>query len=83
MDLIRKNVQSTKITDEDLQNNLNPIQEAHTQGFFVALGVADAQGTLYTNITGKFPVTSTRGGKYVLIGYDYDSNAILAYALNS
>eukprot|EP00957_Ditylum_brightwellii_P007236 549884-Ditylum_brightwellii.AAC.1 len=27
--------------------------------------------------------TQARSGKYVLIGFDYDSNAILAYALNS
>ena len=32
----------------------------------------------FTDLTGPFPSVSSRGNKYVLIAYDYDSNAILA-----
>jgi hypothetical protein len=35
-------------------------------------------GQIYTDQTGIFPVVSIRGKKYIMILYDYDSNAILA-----
>jgi hypothetical protein len=38
----------------------------------------EATGQIYTNQTGRFPTTSCRGNKYIMILYDYDSNAILA-----
>ena len=40
-------------------------------------------GKIYTDQTGKFPVTSGLGNKYVFILYDHDSNAILAETLKS
>jgi hypothetical protein len=35
-------------------------------------------GKIYTDQTGRFPVVSSKGNKYIMILYDYDSNAILA-----
>jgi hypothetical protein len=35
-------------------------------------------GQIYTDQTGIFPVVSSKGSKYIMILYDYDSNAILA-----
>jgi hypothetical protein len=35
-------------------------------------------GQLYTDQTGRLPVVSNKGNKYIMILYDYDSNAILA-----
>jgi hypothetical protein len=43
----------------------------------------EATGQIYTNQTGRFPTTSSRGNKYVMILYNYDSNAILAKPLKS
>eukprot|EP00957_Ditylum_brightwellii_P038723 2926657-Ditylum_brightwellii.AAC.1 len=60
-----------------------PPQENQTSDMFVALGVIAEKGTLYTNLTGKFPLKSVSGGKYVLIAYDYDSNAILEKVVKS
>ena len=37
----------------------------------------------YSDLTGKFPFTSSQGNQYILIVYDYDSNAILVEALNN
>ena len=37
----------------------------------------------YSDQTGKFPYKSSRGNEYLLIVYDYDSNAILAEPLKS
>jgi hypothetical protein len=43
----------------------------------------EATGQIYTNQTGRFPTTSSGGNKYVMILYDYDSNAILAEPVKS
>ena len=34
-------------------------------------------GTIYTDLTGAFPVTSARGKKLLYIAYSYDANGIL------
>jgi hypothetical protein len=34
-------------------------------------------GQIYTDQTGLFPVVSSKGNKYIMIFYDYDSNAIM------
>jgi hypothetical protein len=44
---------------------------------FVYAATIDA-GQIYTDQTGRFPVVSRKGNKYIMILYDYDSNAILA-----
>jgi hypothetical protein len=35
-------------------------------------------GQIYTDQTGRFPVVSSKCNKYIMILYDYDSNAIMA-----
>ena len=40
-------------------------------------------GKIYTDQTGRFPVTSSKGSKYLMVLYDYDSNAILSEPLKS
>jgi hypothetical protein len=37
----------------------------------------EATGQIYTDQTGRFPTTSSRGNKYVMILYHYDGNASL------
>jgi hypothetical protein len=44
---------------------------------FVYAATIDA-GQIYTDQTGRFPVVSSKGNKYIMMLYDYDSNAILA-----
>jgi hypothetical protein len=43
---------------------------------FVYAATIDA-GQIYTDQTGRFPVVSSKGNKYIMILYDYDSNVIL------
>ena len=38
---------------------------------------------IYTDHTGRFPITFSRGYKYIMIAYDYDSNNILADPIKS
>ena len=40
--------------------------------------LTDTKHTIYTDHTGKFPVTSRRGNKYLMIMCEVDSNAILS-----
>ena len=35
----------------------------------------------YTDLKGKFPQRSSRGNEYILVGYHYDANAILAVTI--
>jgi hypothetical protein len=56
------------MTEPDLDQAIN------TQYIYAA--TIDA-GQIYTDPTGRFPVVSSKGNKYIMILYDYDSNAIL------
>ena len=49
----------------------------------VFLKVTDFSRRIYTDQTGRFPVTSSRGYKYMIIAYDLDSNNILSETLES
>jgi hypothetical protein len=72
----RPNARTTKIkdtkvvvTDPDLDNGIK------TQ--FIYAATIDA-GQINADQTGRFPVVSSKGNKYIMILYDYDSNEILA-----
>jgi hypothetical protein len=57
------------VTETDLDHGIK------TQ--FVYAAAIDA-GQIYTDQTGRFPVVSIKGNKYIMILYDYYINAILA-----
>ena len=40
--------------------------------------IVDLSGKIYTDQTGRFPVISSKGNKYILAAYHYDSNTIYA-----
>ena len=40
-------------------------------------------GTIYTDLTGASPVTSSRGNKLLYIAYSYDANGILREPMKS
>lgn len=44
----------------------------------IYMKIEDQIGKIYTDQTGRFPVTSTCGNKYTLVAYDYNSNTINA-----
>jgi hypothetical protein len=72
----RQNAITTKIKDaEPLDPDTNLDHGIKTQ--YVYAATIDA-GQIYTDQTGRFPVVSRKGNKYIMILYDYDSNAILA-----
>ena len=51
---------------------------------FCFAALADVnEGTIYTDLTGKFPVRSHKGNQYIFLTYVYDDNAILVRPLKS
>ena len=47
------------------------------------LKVTECSRKIYTDQTGRLTITSSRGYKYIMIAYDYDSNNILAEPIKS
>jgi hypothetical protein len=72
----RKNARTTKIKDAKLII-MEPDIDHGIKTQFVYAATIDA-GQIYTDQTGRFPVVSSKGNTYIMILYDYDSNAILA-----
>ena len=78
LDRKRKNIRSTeKVPPDKDVGDTTPVPEPKTNDVFIAFLSADTDGTVYTDLTGKFPITSRAGNKYVLVLYHYDSNAII------
>ena len=47
------------------------------------LKVTECSRKIFTDHTGRFPITSSFGYKCIMIAYDYDSNNILAEPIKS
>ena len=85
----RQNLQSTRVipeTTETLPNTVNTVQDMHptpptpnVKEHRVAYSIISREEmvTAYKDLTGRFPVRSTMGNKYILVGYHYDANCIL------
>jgi hypothetical protein len=72
----RQNARTTKIKSAQLLDSEND-QDNGIKTQFVYAAIIDA-GQIYTDQTGIFPIVSSKGNKYIMILYDYDSNALLA-----
>jgi hypothetical protein len=75
-----KNVQSTKPKRVQFHNNEDTSaypEPDHNQSHACFLIVMEPQNIVYTDQTGRQPHPSSTGNNYILIAYDYDSNAIL------
>jgi hypothetical protein len=82
LDQTRKNKRSTKTASpaEDLTALPSPpiTDGKRTHLVYAAIiNAPTATGQIYTDQTGRFPVVSRRGNKYIMVLYDYDSNSIL------
>ena len=60
-----------------------PLQEPIFRTQILYLQTVYFTGTASTDQTRRFPVTSSRGSKYLMVLYDHESNAILAEPLTS
>ena len=77
LDRERKNINYTQKETEEEKLDMAPSPEEKNEDVFIAFLAADTTGTLYTDLLGKFPVTSISGHKYVMVLYHYDSNGII------
>jgi hypothetical protein len=71
----RQNARTTKIKDAQVLVP-DPDIDHGIKTQFVYAATIDA-GQIYTEQTGRFSVVSSKGNTYIMILYDYDSNAIL------
>ena len=70
----RKNVRSTQAKQFE-EPNTAKLQKKKRGDIYVK--TYDMKETIYTNQTGKFPVTSRRHNKYIMVMCKIDSNCIL------
>ena len=75
-----KGKNSTQPTTPQVDPPMETIKEQTHQVF---LKVADFSNKIYTDQTGRFPVTSIKEKRYIMIAYDFDSNNIIAEPLKS
>ena len=80
----QKGLQSTQKKEIQSEPELDPEPEpdqftpsTYSEGTnLVFLKTVDLKGEIYTDQTGRFPITSSKGDKYILVAYHYDSNTI-------
>ena len=77
----RKNIHSTRKpdTEAEVDIDLHPPQEINAVcELYCFSALADTiEGTIYSDLTGKFPVRSYKRNQYIFVAYVYDANAIL------
>jgi hypothetical protein len=71
-----QNAKTTKVKDPKVTMT-EPDLDQVIKTRYVYAATKDT-GQIYTDQTGRFPVVSSKGNTYIMILYDYDSNAILA-----
>jgi hypothetical protein len=76
----RQNIRSTSKASTEKQQP--PDTDLGTNTHLVYAVVVD-QGQLYTDLTVKFPVRSSKGNSYVMLCYTYDCNYIKVVPMNS
>jgi hypothetical protein len=71
----RQNIRSTSQNSitSDMEDEAVTLAGVRTKTHLVSAVVFD-QGQLYTDLTGKFPVRSSKYNWYVMVSYDYDFN---------
>ena len=85
----RQNVRSTKPTitkpvpPTPVMTASDLPAEANVRTHCVFAKTVSLSGKVFSDQTGRFPHTSSRGNKYVMVFFDYDSSAILAEPLKS
>ena len=78
---------TTPTAEHNLEQNEeafdDPLQEIDNEPTHQVFATIADTGKIYTDQTGRFPVTSSNGHQYVLVLYDYDTNGILTEPLKN
>jgi hypothetical protein len=75
----QQNLRSTKPSEPvvKIEPEIPPDQEHKTGECYVTITTKES-GTTYSDLTGRYPITSSHGNQYIVICYDYDTNSIQA-----
>jgi hypothetical protein len=75
----QQNLRSTKPSElvVKIEPETPPNQEDKTGECYVTIATKES-GTMYSDLTGRYRITSSRGNQYIVICYDYDTNSIQA-----
>jgi hypothetical protein len=76
----RQNTRSTQTRAPATAPALEPTYTGTTE--FVYATIVDS-GQIHSDLTGRFPTTSAKGNKYLLVLYDYDTNNVLTEPMKS
>jgi hypothetical protein len=86
----RQNLQSTKdqsqVSSTDMDNDFFPTSDTpnrKTNDVVYSITQFEPKDRAYMDLTGRFPYQSSRGNTYILVGYHYDANAILAIPIKN
>eukprot|EP00957_Ditylum_brightwellii_P199624 15218256-Ditylum_brightwellii.AAC.1 len=84
MDQKQKKVRSTK-TNKDIDENVSkePVQEENNLKIQHMFVVILEEGKVYSDQTGWFLHTSSKGTKYIMVLYVYNANDILTIGLKN
>ena len=83
MQIIRQNLRSTRkevpLYLKNLETEGIDIEQEKKCGevYLMMMEILRMNRTIYTDLTGAFPVTSARGNKLLYIAYSYDANGIM------
>jgi hypothetical protein len=80
MNQLRQNIRST--SKATIEKQPTPDTDLGTKTHLVYAVVVD-QGQLYIDLTGKFPVRSSKGNSYVMVCYVYDCNYVKVIPMKS
>ena len=72
--------------EQELHEDAFPISNSpnnKTNDVIYSLFNTTDQSTAFFDLTGRFPQRSSRGNQYIIIGYHYDANAIIAIPIKN
>jgi hypothetical protein len=78
----KQGVRSTKVIDEDALLESNPTPGVKHKDVYIRVFDATKKA-MYSDQTGKFPITSSRGNKYIMVAVELDGNYIDAEPLKT
>ena len=83
LDQERANLQSTKVKETIESNDAFPDKENEKSNELYYCILKIGKDICYTDLTGRFPYTSSRGTNYIFVLYHYDGNTILLHPLRN
>jgi hypothetical protein len=70
-------------TQDNANNNILPFQIEAGLTHLIFMVIHDITSPVFTNQTGRFPITSNRGHAYLIIFYIYDANFIASVPIKN